>query len=410
MTIPTSDIAPARRGWAAFATRDYWHLWTVGLVLFVVRWIEMLAMGVFVYQRTGSPLIVALLTMLRLLPMAFFGAFIGAMADRFERRTTLFFIVLTLFVTEAVLAVLAHLGMLSVWHLAVATAVNGTTWAADNPVRRILLGEVVGADQVGRAMAMDTGANTASRFVGPTIGGFLLAGVGIGSIFALGMACYAVALFSAASIRHRTGTRSAEAGTLLRRIGESIVIAWREPRLVGTMIVTIIFNLFGWPFTSMIPVIGQDSLHLSPRGIGLLASADGFGAFCGAIAIAVLVRQRLYARLYVWGTATYLVAIAVFALAPVPLLAGVALLATGFTGAAFMTMQTTLTYLLAPPEIRSRVFGVLAVCIGVGPVGFIYLGMMADWMGAPAATAFLGAQGLAIMALSYPYWRAVLRV
>jgi MFS family permease len=409
MTIPTSDLAPARAGWAAFATRDYWRLWSVGLILFMVRWIEMLAMGVFVYQRTGSPLIVATLTMLRLLPMALFGAFMGAMADRLERRTTLFFVVLALFTTSSTLAVLAHLGLLAVWHLAAATFINGIAWASDNPVRRILLGEVVGVQHIGRAMAFDIGANNASRFIGPTIGGIILAGAGIGGVFTLSMACYAVALLSAASITHRTGIRAEGQGKLLARIGEGLAIVRREPRIVGALIVTVIFNVFGWPFTSMIPVIGQDSLMLSPRGIGLLASADGLGAFGGALLIAFFIAPSAYARLYVGGTALYLVAIAVFALIPVPLLAGVALLGTGLTGAAFMTMQSTLIYVLAPPEIRSRVFGVLAVCIGLGPAGFVYLGLLADWIGAPWATASMGVQGLVILALTAPLWRAVLR-
>ena len=46
-------------------------------------------------------------------------------------------------------------------------------------------------------------------------------------------------------------------------------------------------NIFAWPFTSMIPVLGRDRLHLGPEGIGLLASLDGVGAFLGAVALAL---------------------------------------------------------------------------------------------------------------------------
>ena len=72
---------------------DFWRLWFVGLVVFVVRWVETVAVGVFVYQHTGSAFIVAMMTMLRLLPMGLFGAFIGAIAERMERRTTLIVVV-----------------------------------------------------------------------------------------------------------------------------------------------------------------------------------------------------------------------------------------------------------------------------------------------------------------------------
>ena len=134
-------------GWIMLASGDFLKLWSVGLVFFTVRWIEMLAMAVFTYEKTHSPFLVAILTMLRLLPMALFGAYFGALADRIERRAALVGVGLCLFLTSTACAVLAWAGMLEVWHLAVATFVNGTAWATDNPVRRILLGEVVGPNR-----------------------------------------------------------------------------------------------------------------------------------------------------------------------------------------------------------------------------------------------------------------------
>lgn len=53
---------------------------------------------------------------------------------------------------------------------------------------------------------------------------------------------------------------------------------------------TIIFNVFGWPFTSMIPVIGTDYLNLGPKGVDLLPSCDGVGGLVGALLIAGLAR------------------------------------------------------------------------------------------------------------------------
>ena len=46
-------------------------------------------------------------------------------------------------------------------------------------------------------------------------------------------------------------------------------------------------------------------------------------------------------------------------------------------------MQATLVYLAAPVDMRSRILGVLSVCIGTGPIGFVWLGWLADLIGAP---------------------------
>src|SRR5439155_11405027 len=121
------------------------------------------------------PLIVALLTMLRMLPMALFGAPIGAAAERIERRTALVMVMLSMLLCAVALAVLAWSGRLEIWHLALASFFGGITWTTDNPVRRTMIGEVVGPERMSAAMSIDVGANNASRMLGPTVGGILLA-------------------------------------------------------------------------------------------------------------------------------------------------------------------------------------------------------------------------------------------
>jgi MFS family permease len=386
---------------------DFWRLWFVGLVVFSVRWVETVAVGVFVYQHTGSAFTVAMMTMLRLLPMGLFGAFIGAIAERMERRSTLVVVVAVMLVNALVLATLAHLHLLAVWHLAVASFVNGIGWATDNPVRRVMIGEAVGSARMGAAMSIDVGANNASRMVGPTVGGLLLAGAGIEGVFALSVVLYAVSVVAALRVRYRNSFPPTSSETVIARIAEGLAFVRRDRRLVGTLTITVIYNVFGWPFTSMVPVIGQDQLALGPEGIGVLASMDGIGAFAGAVLMAMFCPPRLYRLAYVSGVTLYMVMLIVFALVPVPSIAGSALLFTGLGGAAFSIMQATLVYLSAPPEMRSRVLGVLSVCIGVGPVGFVALGWLADAIGAPWATAATGLAGLLAMLLTRPLWRVI---
>jgi len=404
VTVAAFRTAP-RAG--IFGEPDFRRLWLVGVVVFAVRWLEMLAVAVFAYQRTGSPFIVALLTMLRMLPMALFGAVVGAMAERFERRTALIIVVISMLLSSLVLALLAWSDALEVWHVALASFVNGIAWTTDNPVRRTMIGEVVGSDRMSAAMSLDVGANNASRMLGPTLGGVLLATVGIGGAFAVSVACYLVAIAAAMRINHRNSVRPTGSASALARMIEGFMLVRRDRRLIGTLVITVIYNTFGWPFTSMIPVIGHDNLDLGAVGIGLLASMDGVGAFCGAVVIALVAKPAMFARLYVGGVVIYLLMLPVFALAANPLLAGTVLLATGVANAGFSIMQATLVYLAAPPEMRSCIFGVLSVCIGVGMVGFIHLGLLAGIIGAPWATATIGVEGILVILLTRRFWRAL---
>jgi MFS family permease len=402
----TAARPPGRAAWL-IDSADFWRLWFVGLVVFVVRWVETVAVGVFVYQHTESAFLVAMMTMLRLLPRGLFGAFLGAIAERTERRTTLILVTAGTLLTSLILATLAHLHMLEVWHLAVASFINGIGWATDNPVRRVMIGEAVGSPQMSKAMSLDVGANNASRMIGPTIGGLLLAGTGIAGVFTLSVVLYAIAVIAACRVRYRNSFPPTSAESVLARIGEGLRLVRNDRRLIGTLTVTVIYNVFGWPFTSMVPVIGQDRLLLGPEGIGVLASMDGIGAFVGAVLMAMFCRPHFFRQAYVGGVTIYLVMLIAFALVPMPLIAGSALVFTGLSGAAFSIMQATLVYLSAPPEMRSRILGVLSVCIGTGPVGFIALGMLADAIGAPWATAASGLAGLLALLLTRRLWRVI---
>jgi MFS family permease len=401
--VPAAIAIPTNR--RLLDLPDFRRLWLIGLIVFAVRWLEMLVVGVFVYQHTDSAFQVAMMTLLRMAPMVLFGPLIGAYVEHIERRRAQVVVSLSMLLTAVAVAVLAYTGQLLVWHLAVASFCNGIAWAADNPVRRVMIGEVVGPERMGAAMAIDVGANNASRMLGPTIGGLVLSTLGIAGAFSISVACYALALGAAFRLQHRNSVAPVASGAVFAQILEGLTMARRDPRLVAILTITVIYNVFGWPFTSMIPVIGQDSLHLAASGIGILASMDGIGAFIGATAIALWARPRHFTRLYMIAVLGYLVLMMGVAQAPSPLFAGTALLSTGLANSGFSVMQATLIYLAAPVAMRSRLYGVLSLCIGSGLVGFINIGVMAELLGAPWATTLSGIEGLLALAATWRWWR-----
>jgi MFS family permease len=386
---------------------DFWRLWLIGTVQFGVRWIEMLATGIFVYQKTGSAFLVTMLTMLRVLPMALFGAFVGAAADLFEGRAVLLLNTLTLLATSGTIALLASTDQLAIWHLALATFISGTIWSTDIPLRRLMIGKVVGADRMAHAMVFDVGSNNASRMAGPAIGGVVLAAWGINGCFALGAVMYLVAILAAAGIRYRNPLSPDGAGFLLRNILDAISMVRRDRRLSGIFAITLIFNLFAWPCLSLIPVIGKDGLNLGATGVGLLASMEGVGAISGVLAVYFFGRPAYYPRLFVFAVLAYLIALTTFAMLSNAGLAGLALFVAGLGGSGFAISQSTLAFHAAKPQMRARILGLLSVSIGTGPVGFLQIGLFADTLGAQLAIIISGCEGLLALLLTQRLWREI---
>ena len=374
-----------------------------------IRWIETIAGAIFVYQQTGIAFLVALMTLLRLLPMSLLGAFIGGMTDRLNRRTAMIIFLVTGVTTSGTLLALAHFGLLQVWHLGLASLIGGIGWAADHPVRRMMIAEVVGIDRLGVAMSIDAGANQTSRIAGPALGGLLLAMVGITGCFALELALSIVALVAALGISRAIKTKHAAPVRIFSHVADGLRAAWRDERVRAALLVTVVFNMFVWPCLSMVPVIGKDQLHLDPGGVGILASMEGIGALLGSTTIGILSRPAHSAALYFGGCMMGMFAMVFLALSSTPLAAGAALLTFGFFGAGFSIMQATLIYRLAPPELRGRVLGLISVCIGVGPIGFLQLGILADLIGAADAVIATAMTGFVVAVLLFREWKALLR-
>lgn len=393
-----------------FSIADFRRLWFVGFTLCVVRWLEMLALALFAYELTGSAFVVAMLTMLRLLPMGLFGAFVGAAAERFDRRRVLVLVVAMSMTASLALAILASLDAIAVWHLAAASFVNGLGWAADHPVRRMMIGDSVGAERIGAALSIDTATNNGTRVLGPVLSGLLLSELGITSVFWFSVALYLPSFAAAIRIDMRRQTPATRPPSVLASIREGLGWLRSDRRLIGVFVMTIIFNVFGWPATSMVPVIGTDHLGLGPKGVGLLAACDGIGGLLGALFIAGLARPAWYGRIYTGAVGLYLVMVVCFASAPVTVLAGVALFLGGMSGASFAVMQATLVYRAAPVAMRARLLGVISVCIGTGPIGFLYLGFLAEAFSPRTATMALAAQGILVLLLTRRYWLATLRL
>ena len=141
-----------------------------------------------------------------------------------------------------------------------------------------------------------------------------------------------------------------------------------------------------------------------------------FGAVIGALAerlerriALVIVVLSMLSSSVILALLAWTGALAVWhvALAPYPVLAGTVLIITGFANSGFSIMQATLVYLSAPPEMRSRIFGVLSVCIGIGMIGFIHLGLLAGLIGASWAIVTTSVAGILAMLFTRRWWCAI---
>ena len=389
----------------------YLRLWLIGLMSMGSRWLELLVVGIFAVETTGSPVLVALLVILRMLPLAVFGSIVGTFADRLSPRILLYSSLgLAALVSLAVLG-LALSGIAAYWHIALATFLSGVVWTTDMPVRRRMIGDVAGAGRIAAGMSLDSATSNAMRLIGPLFGGLLYQWLGLGGAFGVAAVLYALCLILTPGLPKAFASGVGQSSAkLLGDLREGFRFLAREPEVRRILYVTVIFNIWGFPFVSMIPVIGTQNLGLNAAAIGGLAALEGGGAFAGALLITVLgVRPGAYRRLYFFGTASYpaLAFVASWMTETAPM--AIVIFFVGLGAAGFSTMQTVLIYGMAPPDMRGRLLGILSLTIGAGVIGFTNIGLMGELFGGAIAVRIVAAEGLVaslLLGLTWPrLWR-----
>ncbi len=396
-----SKPRPRSRGREVFGNSAFRRLWAIGGASTAMRWLDTVAVGAFVLQLTGSPFDVALTFFFRMIPMFALGAYIGAVSDRLNRRVILIVAFSSLSIVYLLLAVAVATDVIEVWHVYLGALLAGGVWATDFPVRRAMVGEVVQRENLPAAMGLDLATSNFMRIPGPFLGGFLLDAIGMESVYALGAALFLTGAIVAFSLDYKPGPRDATRIGPIRNIVEGVRYIRRDSVIVTVLAVTVIMNMFAFPYQSMVPVIAERTFGVSNTLMGLLISAEGLGATLGALWVASRATPAQYSRIYFYGSVFFLAMILAFSRVPWYLVAIPVLFVAGFGMSGFGTMQSIMIISTTPTEMRGRVLGVLAVTIGTGPVSALAIGAIAEAAGAPAAVMIMAIAGLTLLGITW---------
>jgi MFS family permease len=404
--MTSGPVAARVRPRGLLATPDYARLWFAGGVGNAMRWLELLVAGIFTYQATHSTVLVALVTAARGLPMLVLGPIAGVIGEALNRKRLLLAQLLVMAATSATLAALALTGAIQVWHIVFGGAVGGAAAASEMAVRRRMIGEVVPSDRVSAAVALDSLTNSVARVLGPICGGAIFEMLGLGGAYLVSATLYLAAFLAVIGLDFRQEPRRLRFGRIPGEIAEGLAVARANPAILAVVLVSIVMNSFGFCYSALIAPIGLDVYRVSPILVGALLSAEPLGAIAVGIALAAGWLQLDGSRALLRGSFLFLGGVIAMALSPWYGLAFGLLVIGGLGTAAFANMQTTLILIEAPPAARSRVMGLVTMCIGTGPIGVLVIGALSQQFGPAAAILIMATIGIAGLGL---IWHRLMR-
>ena len=378
--------------------RLFWFGQTTSLI---GSWMQSMAQGWLALELTNNAFLVGLVAAAGSLPVLLFSMHAGVLVDRYQ-RLRLVIICQALLALEAMLLFwFTWSGHISIgWLLALATF-QGIISSAEIPARQSLIVELVGRDDLPRAIALQSSGFNLARIVGPAIAALVIAKLGIAWAFGVNAISYAAVLLSLGLVRLPPWRPAPKHVRPWEGIRESIAYMRGTPLVAALMKLVTVYSILGVPYLVLMPVFARDRLHLNASGYGLLLACVGIGGLMGALALAAQVSQHAGNRTMAMATYAFPVVLLVLSAVTNSRVAYVLLFIAGVTMIVNSAVTNSLLQYIVPDAMRGRLMAAYSfVVVGLSQtIGAFVAGIVARAFGVQWAIA-IGA----VVMLAFAIW------
>jgi MFS family permease len=387
----------------AFRHRDY-RLWYVGQGISQTgTWLQLIATSWLVYHLSSSTFVLGVAAFALHIPLLVLGPFAGVWVDRQKKRNVLLMTQNVALLQSIVMLALIASGHVEVWHLVLANFVLGIVNAVDSPARQSQLVELVGGkEDLPNAIAFSSALMNGARFIGPMIGGAVIAG--LGEVWGFGLNSIMRVAVIVALIMIRAEARPTEKGTSGWRAefaaGFRYAYGFLPTRSALLLLSAVSFSV--QPYQSLAPYFARDVFHGEAQVLGWLMGAGGFGAVSGMFYLALKPSVRGLLSLIPFTAALAGIALIVFSFTSSLWLALPMLYLVGMGAMLSAASTNTVLQTIVEDRMRARVVAIYMMSfLGVTPLGALFAGTVAERIGAPAT---LGLGGVLALCAAFVYW------
>lgn len=406
----SSPLPETRRGFEAFASRDYRIYQMARCVAVLGAEAQSVAVAWHIYSISHRALDLGYTGLAIFLPSLFFLVPSGHIADRFDRRRVLLCTYALQFVCALLLLWLAHRAQSGVWPIYGVLFLTGTARAFGGPAGTSLIPHLVPEEHFVNAVTWGGAVFQFANVTGPALGGILFTlplgvlmghlagGEGAGIVYLFNLCALFWALVLLTMLRVRPG-RMEKRATSLRVVLAGFEYVSRTRLLLGSISLDLFVMMLGGA-VALMPIFAHEILHAGPRGLGMLRAAPAAGSVLMSVLMARFPMKRhaghrLFLAVSIFGAATV-----VFGLSHWMWLSLLALFFSGAADAISVIVRGSLVQLATPAEMRGRVSSVNSLFIGASnELGSFESGLTAQWWGAVPATILGGVGALVVAAL-----------
>jgi len=366
----------------ALAHRNY-RLYFIGqFVSLSGTWMQQVALLWMTYRLTDSTVMLGVVTFATQAPLLVLAPVGGLLSDRMERRVLLLWTQWLSLAHAALLAILTFTLPMQPWYLVFMALLFGLINAIDQPVRQSFIAELIdNHEDISNAVALTSFTIHSSRFVGPALGGVVVAFAGEGVCFLINAVSYLATIIALLMIHPRTIARLHHSLLDSLRSGFRYAFEQERIRVLLFMVATIAF--FGAAHVTLLPWFAREIYSGGAESFGFLSAAVGVGACLGTLYLAshktaAAIDRNIGKAVLIAG-----VTVILFAFTDVFALAVLELIVIGFCSINIVASSNALIQQRVNDEMRGRVMAIFTMAFfGISPLGSLAVGYASSIIGA----------------------------
>ena len=349
--------------------------WIIGGISSFCRFFEVLVSAYIIFKLSDSALLVALNSGLRVAPLLVVGWIIGRYADKLDKRIFINLSTIIFIFSSFSAFILMITNFIEVWHLLSLSFLSGLGWAFEFPSRRSFMGDILKKSNISLGIGLDLTNSNFGRFIGPIIAGLMI-DYFIDYSFVFSGSFYFFSFLMSLLIFRLTKRNNFEKEIEEEEVINPFKSLIKNHMFRTVLVVTIVCNIWAFPTTSMVPVIGETVLKINPTLLGILVGAEGAGCLIGSLLIAGVKNRKLQSILFTSGSFIFFISIFIFSISDIYLLSLILLFLGGLGVAGFSTMQSVIIVDRTSSNLRGSAMGFLSTTIGMQPFGALNVGII----------------------------------
>jgi predicted MFS family arabinose efflux permease len=369
------DLSPLR------GSRDLRFVVLGGFVSGMGTQATMVALPYQIYVQTHSALLVGMLGAVELGPIIIASLLAGAIADRMDRRTLLLLDQVGLVAGAGGLALVAFLGSSPIVVLYLLAAVLAAFSALQNVAESAIVPNLVPAEELRSALALNYGLYTLTMVLGPGLGGLLIGALGVKAAYAVDAVSCAAMVLAVSAIAPQPPHAAEHHDSIVGSITQGLRYVKGSNALMGSFAIDLVAMTFGMP-RALFAALSVSVYHAGAAGTGVLYSAVSAGATVAALTTGWLRHVRRLGLVVIWAVIAWGAAIAAAGVVG-SLIPAVCLFAlAGAADSISAVCRTTINQSITPDYLRGRMSAVYSLVVTSGPrLGDIESGAVAGAAG-----------------------------